>query len=292
VSERRYERILVSFRRDLRAYDHAALYHVLKDSRAVHCAFVFDTELLESLPRHDRRIEFIWDSVTELRAALRRLGGGLIVLHGCMRNEVSRLAIALQAQAVYTNHDYEPDAVERDLAVEGALVNHGIALRTFKDQVVFEIDEVLTRDSRAFSLFTAYRNAWLQRLTPCHATAYPLEKYAASLARSRPGRIPTLEEMGFASSNLGELRLPTGTSGGRSWFRDFLSRMDRYYQQRDYPVLKGPSYLSVHLRFGTVSIRELVAATFSRDRPGARTWLSELIWREFYFHDPASSSES
>lgn len=83
-----------------------------------------------------------------------------------MRNEVPRLAAALHVQAVYTNHDYEPDAVERDLAVERALVNHGIALRTFKDQVVFEKDEVLTRDGRPFSIFTAYRNAWLQRLAP------------------------------------------------------------------------------------------------------------------------------
>ncbi len=88
--------------------------------------------------------------------------------------------------------------------------------------------------------------------------------------------------MGFERSNLGELRLPTGTSGGRTWFRDFLSRMDRYHERRDYPALKGPSYLSVHLRLGTVSIRELVAAALSRDGPGASTWLSELIWRAYF----------
>jgi deoxyribodipyrimidine photo-lyase len=157
-------------------------------------------------------------------------------------------------------------------------VHHGLALRTFKDQAVFEKHEALTRDRRPFSLFTAYRNAWLQRLTPFYVAAYPVEKYAASVA---PERIPTLEEMGFERSNLRELRLPTGTSGGRTWFGDFLSCMDRYQERRDYPALRGPSYLSVHLRFGTVSIRELVVAAFSLHGPGARTWLSELIWREF-----------
>ena len=283
MSERRYDRTLVWFRRDLRAYDHAALYHALKDSRTVHCVFVFDTDLLDALPRRDRRVEFIWESITELRAALRGMSGGLIVLHGRMRNELPKLAAALQAQAVYTNHDYEPDAVERDLAVQRALLRQGIALRTFKDQVVFEKDEVMTRDGLPFSVFTAYRNAWLERLAPSYVTPYPIEKYARSLASSSAGDAPTLEQMGFERSNLRELRLPTGASGGRTWLRNFLSRIDHYQERRDYPALKGPSYLSVHLRFGTVSIRELVAAAASRDEPGARTWLSELIWREFYF---------
>jgi len=121
----------------------------------VHWAFVFDPELLGSLPRHDRRVEFIWDSIIELRAALQRFGGGRIVLRGRMRDEVPRLATALRVQAVHTNHDYEPGAAERDPAVECGLMNHGIGLRTFSHQVVFEKDEVLTRDSRPISVFTA-----------------------------------------------------------------------------------------------------------------------------------------
>ena len=283
MGERRYERALVWFRRDLRAYDHAALFHAMKDSHAVFCVFVFDTDILQQLPRYDRRVEFIWDSVSELCATLERMGGGLTVLYGRMRDELPKLALALRVQAVYTNHDYEPDAVERDLAVERALLERGIALHTFKDQVVFEKGEVLTRRGLPFGVYTAYRNAWLQRLTSFYTTAYPVEKYATSLARPASKRMPTLEEVGFKRGNLRQLRLRTGSTGGRAWFRDFLSRMDQYQERRNYPALRGPSYLSVHLRFGTVSIRELVAAAVSRGGPGSTTWLSELIWREFYF---------
>jgi deoxyribodipyrimidine photo-lyase len=113
--------------------------------------------------------------------------------------------------------------------------------------------------------------------------SYPVEQYAGSLARAPAGHVPTLEQIGFERGNLRELHLPTGTSGGRTWLRDFLSRIDRYHEQRNYPALKDPSYLSVHLRFGTLSIRELAVAAWTRGGPGAQNWLSELIWREFYF---------
>lgn len=127
---------------------------------------------------------------------------------------------------------------------------------------------------------------------PSCVAAYPVEKHLASLPRAHAGDTSTLEQMGFERSNLRELRLPSGTSGGRTWFRNFLFRIGHYHERRDYPALKGLSYLSVHLPFETVSIRELVAAASSRDGPGARTWLSELIWREFLLHDPAPSSAS
>jgi deoxyribodipyrimidine photo-lyase len=284
MENKRYDRALVWFRRDLRAHDHAALYHALKASRAVHCVFVFDSEILDALPsRRDRRVEFIWESVVELRATLEQLGGALLVLHGRARDEIPRLARLLRAQAVYANHDYEPAALERDRAVQRALLEQGIGLHSFKDQVIFEKDEVLTRAGRPFSVFTAYKNAWLQRVGPFYVKPYPVEKYADTLARQPAANMASLEELGFERTNLKELRLPTGTSGGRAWLQDFRSRIDHYRDRRDYPALKGPSYLSVHLRFGTVSIRELVAAAWSRKGEGAQTWLSELIWRDFYF---------
>jgi deoxyribodipyrimidine photo-lyase len=233
--------------------------------------------------RTDRRVEFILESIIELRATLEQMGGGLIVRHGRARDEMPRLAEELHVQVVYANHDYEPAALERDRAVQRTLLERGIRLHTFKDQVIFEKDEILTRDGRPFSVFTSYKNAWLERLDDFYVKAYPVDKYAESLARHASEEMPDLEHLGFQRTNLKELRLPTGTSGGKTWLQDFVSRIDDYKERRDYPAVKGPSYLSVHLRFGTISIRELVRLARSRGGQGAGTWLSELVWRDFYF---------
>jgi deoxyribodipyrimidine photo-lyase len=285
-----YARALVWFRRDLRDFDHAALYHALTGADAVFCAFVFDRAILDALPdAADRRVEFIHDSVGELAAALDRRGGGLIVRHADARDEVPRLAAQLRVAAVYANHDYDPAARERDAAVEHALRSVGIAFHTSKDQVIFERDEILSQSGKPFAVFTPYRNAWLKALTPFFLRSYPVARHAGALASPPPdvaSVLPGLESLGFARTNLRELRVATGMSGGASLFADFRKRIDAYADARDYPALRGPSYLSVHLRFGTVSIRELAA--FAHDRSlrengrGAATWLSELIWREFY----------
>ena len=280
----RYDRALVWFRRDLRCDDHAALFHALKDARAVHCAFVFDTEILDVLPsRADRRVEFIWDSVTELRERLRALGGELFVLHGRARAQVPALAAELDAQAVYANHDYEPSALERDREVASRLASAGRAFHSFKDQVIFEKDELLTGQGGPYTVFTPYKRAWLEKFEPFYAKAYPVERYAAALARGRASATPSLESMGFERTNLRALRMPTGMSGARAVLEDFSRRIDRYHERRDYPALRGPSYLSVHLRFGTLSVREAVRTARGDAGPGARTWLSELVWRDFYF---------
>jgi deoxyribodipyrimidine photo-lyase len=279
----RYPVSLVWFRRDLRADDHAALFHALKASGRVGCAFVFDTEILDELPsRADRRVEFIWESLRDLDAALARLGGGLMVLHGRARDEIPRLAARMHAGAVYTNRDYEPRAVERDRAVAARLAADGRDFYGYKDHVVFDTDEVLTQDGRPFSVFTPYRNAWLKRLEPFHLRPYPVERYAGALAPPPERRLPSLEEIGFRRTNLAELRLPAGTSGAERLLEDFKARIDAYRERRDFPALKGPSYLSVHLRFGTLSIRRVAAFARARAGEGAQGWLSELIWREFY----------
>ena len=279
------DRALVWFRRDLRATDHAALHHALTHARAVRCVFVFDTEILEALERRaDRRVEFIWHTVVELRAALEALGGGLTVLHGPARQLVPQLAAEIGADAVYANHDYEPAAIERDTAVERALREHGRAFHTFKDQCVFEKNEVLTQAGKPFSVFTPYKNAWLARAAdPFYVKAYPVESHRERFEPAPPAPMPSLQEMGFEPTNLTALRLPTGESGARRLFEDFLGRIDDYRERRDFPGMPGPSYLSVHLRFGTISIRELARAALARTSAGAATWLSELIWRDFYF---------
>lgn len=271
---------LVWFRRDLRAYDHAALHAALRSGRAVHCAFVFDTEILEALPsRADRRVDFIWRSVAELKSALEGLGGGLHVLHGRAREQIPRLAARLGVATVYANRDYEPNALERDRAVAGQLADAGIAFHTRKDQVIFELEEVRTGAGQAYSVFTPYKNAWLKKLDDFFLKAYPVEKHADRLAGAR-APMPSLEDLGFEPA---PMMLPAGERGGRQLLADFKRRIDQYADQRDYPALKGPSYLSVHLRFGTVSIRQLARFAWKRKSAGAATWLSELCWRDFYF---------
>ena len=281
---------LVWFRRDLRNDDHAALFHALKAARKVWCAFVFDSEILDPLPRADRRVEFIRDSLVALDEALRgwQADGGLIVRHGVATAELPRLAHQLRVQAVYANHDDEPAALARDNKVRGALADLGIALHTGKDHVVFERSEVLTASGTPYSVFTPYKNAWLKKLEPFYVSAYPVEKYADSLVAVPDevhAGVPTLAQIGFEATNLHETALGTGSAGAQTMLADFLPRMDRYDDTRNFPAVKGPSYLSTHLRFGTVSIRQLAREAATRMRHGsvgAATWLSELIWRDFY----------
>ena len=281
---KRYDTALVWFRRDLRNYDHAALYYALKDARQVHCVFVFDTEILDPLAeRRDRRVEFIWLSVEELAQSLKAMGAGLQVLVGRARQEIPALADKLGAQAVYANHDYEPKAIERDAEVGRRLERTGCVLHTYKDHVIFEKDEVLTHAGRPFTVFTPYKRAWLAKLNPYYCKAYPVDLYRDAFAGAGSFRLPSLKQIGFRPTNLKQMRLPTGMAGARRLFQDFLERIDGYRDQRNYPGIRGVSYLSVHLRFGTISIRELVRTAASIQTGGAHTWLSELIWRDFYF---------
>ncbi len=274
-------------RRDLRIQDNHALSTALGEARRVFCVFVFDTDILGALPdKVDRRVEFIWESLAEVHQALTQHGGGLIVQHGRACDEIPALAAKLGVAAVFANHDYEPDAVHRDLAVRAALDKHNIEFITCKDQVIFEKDEVLTQDGRPFSVFTAYKNAWLKRLTPDDLSAHPVENHWAHLAALDTREVPSLEGIGFTRTDLRTLGIPTGMSGAATLFEDFLDRIERYHETRNFPSVKGPSYLSVHLRFGTISIRTLARAAWERAQyggRGAQTWLNELIWRDFYF---------
>ncbi len=275
---------LVWFRRDLRDYDHAALYHALKNSAQVICAFVFDTDILTQLTnKQDRRVEFIWESVQELKTALQQQGSDLLVLHGKAVEEIPKLAARLAVDAVYGNHDYEPEAMVRDQAVAQSLTKAGISFHSFKDQVLFEKDEILTKSGTSFSVFTPYKNACLKTINDFYLKAYPVDRYRHHLANVTPQPMPSLESLGFERTNLKQLKLPTGMSGGSALFEDFHNRMSRYRDARDFPAVKGPSYLSVHLRFGTVSIRHLARTAWQQGGSGAETWLNELLWRDFYF---------
>jgi deoxyribodipyrimidine photo-lyase len=291
--QKRFQTSLVWFRRDLRTEDHAALSAALQCSAQVHCVFVFDRDILDALPRADRRVEFIRESLVEVDTSLRALAGnsaaGLIVLHGYSTTEIPRLALALGAQAVFAARDYEPQAIRRDEQVREQLMAQGAELRLLKDHVIFEDREVLTQMAKPYGVFTPYMRAWRARLGDLPPAAHPVTPYAATLA-ARPAlyaqAVPQLQALGFESTNLHTLKIPSGMSGGAQLLGDFSARIDAYDDTRNFPAIKGPSYLGVHLRFGTVSIRHLVALALQRQTSGsvgAQTWLGELIWRDFYF---------
>ena len=273
------EKALVWFRRDLRDHDHAALSAALTNARQVWCVFIFDRDILDALPsRHDRRVEFILESLRELDAALRARGGGLIVRHGWPVEEIPALAKTLGVDAVFANRDYEPTAKLRDGEVRQRLHAAGMAFESPRDQVVFDGDAVLTQAGKPFTVFTPYKNAWRKRLTAADIAAH-----SGSGGQLMPGdtRLPSLAELGFEATDLATLGIRPGMSGARALWEEFAAgRIDRYGALRDFPAIKGVSYLSVHLRFGTLSIRELVREAVRRE---ADTWLNELIWRDFYF---------
>ena len=283
---------LVWLRRDLRLHDHHALRMALKACKQVWVVFVFDTDILPHLLdrglKKDRRIDFIWQSLQEINTELQAKGGGLIVLHGKAVGIIPQLATELGVQAVYTNKDYEPAAIERDRLVSLALEVKDIAFHCYKDQVIFEHQQVLTGQGGVFSVFTPFKNAWLKKLQAADLDAHAVDLDSgqfAAIPKALNLPFPSLESMGFEPTGI-ESYLPTGMSGASELFEQFLDRMDQYHATRDFPAVKGPSYLSVHSRFGTISIRALVREAHHRmlaGSMGATIWLSELIWRDFYF---------
>ena len=294
-----HDRALVWFRRDLRSADHAALHHALSTARQVWCVFVYDCEILAPLPRADRRVEFIHTSVASLDRQLQSLGAEqgregvrLIVREGWAWQEIAHLAKALQVQAVYFNRDDDPGALRRDAKVSATLRDLGVASHSFKDHTIFERGEVLSAAGTPYTVFTPYKNAWLKKLEPCDLKAHPVEQDASRLApvpAELAAELPTLDQLGFASTSLATLGVHGGSESARQLLRDFLPRIDAYADARDFPASQGPSGLSVHLRFGTLSVREVARAAWQRMQHrseaagrGAGTWLSELIWRDFY----------
>ena len=287
-----HESALVWLRRDLRLADNAALHHALTQARRVWCAFVFDRDILDPLPCVDRRVEFIQASLVELDTRLREAtpvpGGGLLVRHGRATDELPRLAAQLGVGLVVAAHDDEPATRARDATVQRMLEADGRILHTVKDHLVFERSEVLTQAGRPFSVFTPYKNAWLKQLEAGHLAARPLERHLDALAACPEGLtpgVPALAEIGFVPSNLAELPITPGEGGAEALLQDFLGRIDDYAEARNFPAVRGPSYLSVHLRFGTASVRRLAREAHARVQAGsagAQSWLSELIWRDFY----------
>jgi deoxyribodipyrimidine photo-lyase len=278
-------RALFWFRRDLRLDDNHALARALAEVGDVVPVFVFDRAILDPLPRQDRRVEFIHGAVAALKVRLQALGSDLIVRHGDAVTCIARLAGEYQASAVYANEDYEPDAIARDVLAARTLGVRDIPLRTFKDTVIFARAEVMTGQKKPYTVFTPYKKQWRERLGPDATAAHPSAEHLDRLAQLPDSPLPSLDKLGFEPAGLADTKIDASETGAQAALERFVARaIGRYQDDRDYPAIPGTSRLSVHNRFGTVSVRALVRAALAAPAgPGTETWLSELAWRDFYF---------
>ena len=256
------------FRRDLRLHDNAGLYRALKDKNPVLCLFIFDRAILDKLDdKTDARVTFIYQIIEGLDKELKNHGSSLLVKYANAEKAWDEVLKEYTVEAVYTNHDYEPYAKQRDEAIEAKLKKHDIGFRTYKDQVIFEKGEVVKEDGKPYTVYTPYKNKWYQTLKPFYLKAYPTEKYFKDLFKYKAQPIPSLKSMGFEKS---DRPFPD---------QHYTNVIKDYAEKRDFPAIKGTSHIGLHLRFGTASIRELASKANSYHE---KTWLNELIWREFY----------
>ena len=270
------------FRRDLRLDDNAGLYHALKKGIPVLPIFIFDQNILNKLDdKKDARVEFIHQAIIKLNEQLKEIGSSIKVFYSTPEKAFKELAKEYVINSVYANHDYEPYANERDNGIKELLLKNNIEFKTYKDQCIFEKNEVIKDDGKPYTVFTPYSRKWKLRLTDFHVKPYPNKKYFVNFIKTKVFEIPTLKDLGFEKSGL---EFPSTTIS--------KSVVTNYKEQRDFSAIKGTSKLSVHLRFGTVSIRALTKQALLLNE----TWLNELIWRDFYMmilhHFPHASKNS
>ena len=256
------------FRRDLRLYDNHALFQALKSGYPVLPVFIFDKEILDKLnSKTDARVSFIYAEIQKMKTELERNGSSLKIFHTKPSDAFRELTEKYEIQAVFANKDYEPYARQRDGEVGELLKAKGIALNLYKDQVIFEEDEVLKDDGTPYTVFTPYSKKWKQVLNETEIQSFPSEKMQENFLKTKPFPFPDLRDLGFEESSI---EIPP---------LEISEKIIRNYAEtRDLPAIKGTTRLGVHLRFGTVSIRELTrkAADWSE------TFLNELIWRNFF----------
>jgi len=264
------------FRRDLRLEDNTALYYALREQHPVLPLFIFDQDILDKLEDpDDARVTFLHNTVSNLRQSLENKGASLLVRYGKPAEIYRQLRQQYEVAAVYANRDYEPYARERDHAIEQLLQEHEVPFYTFKDQVIFEKDEVVSGSGNFYKVFTPYKKAWLAKLAQTELTVLPSALKFDNWYAGETPPLPSLEEMGFTRSSVA---VPEKNIDE--------ALISSYDQTRNFPAKAGTSRLGIHLRFGTISIRQLV----QRARQLNETYLSELIWREFYaqilYHQP------
>lgn len=270
-------------RRDLRLHDHAALSHALKDGETT-VVFIFDSITLSHFKDpQDRRVTFIYESLTELEKKLQKHGSSLLIRYGNPQEEIPKLAQELKVKAVYCNRDYGPYAKQRDASVHKTLQSQDVAFHQFKDSVYFEKQEVLTNTGGIYKVFTPYKNKWIEKLEENDRIIPSFECQLKNLRKwHNPKNIILhnwFNEIGYVET---PPVLPGGTSEALKRLKDFENRINDYKDNRNYPAIDGTSNLSVYIRFGNLSVRDMVRVAISHQSEGARTWLSEIVWRDFY----------
>lgn len=256
------------FRRDLRLHDNVGLFKALSAGKAVLPIFIFDTNILDKLEKPlDLRVQFIHQTLLEIDASLKKLGSGLSVFYGTPAETFAQILQYNNVKAVFTNHDYEPYALERDNQIQSLLSASGIHFHTFKDQVIFEKKEVTKDDGLPYTVFTPYSRKWKARLAEFPVQTVDSASLLKNCLQYTPTKLPQLEQMGFKSARW--------TFPGTQVVDEIIRQ---YAANRDFPASNGTSKLGVHLRFGTISVRQLVIHT--KDK--SETYLNELIWRDFY----------
>ncbi len=255
------------FRRDLRLLDNHGLHKALKNSQNVLPIFIFDDNILAGLDPDDLRINFIHRELLAINNQLHKWGSVLHVFKGYPLDIFIRLHDKYRISAVFTNRDYEPYGIARDSEIRRYFELHDIPFFSFKDQVLFETDEISKGDGNPYSVYTPYSNKWKEKLANLEIRDYEITTFKDNFWKNKAGSIPTIQQLGFIPT---ELDIPP-----KEISQEVLQNYD---QTRDYPALNGTSRLSVHLRFGTISIRRLVKRAMSINQK----FLDELIWREFY----------
>jgi len=271
---------IIWFRRDLRLEDNAALYYALKSPYPVLPIFIFDTTILDKLEdKTDKRVEFIHAALQDIQNELINLGSSLSIWHGKPTEIWAQIIDQYDVKEVYANHDYEPYARHRDRTVYELLKTHNIPFKTSKDQCIFEYKEILKNDGKPYTVFTPYSRKWKDAMNPYFLKSYPSEKYFNNFLKINTLESPTLEKLGFKKTGF--------TFPSKDLREDIVKK---YTINRNFPAIESTSRLSVHLRFGTVSIRKLAQKAYNLNE----TWLNELIWRDFYmmilWHFPHAAS--
>jgi deoxyribodipyrimidine photo-lyase len=257
------------FRRDLRLEDNAGLYYALRSGSPVLPIFIFDTDILNRLEdKSDKRVDFIHRCITDVKKSLNKNGSDLKVYYGKPEQVWKTILSTYNVTEVYTNHDYEPEAILRDEIIRALLNDNRIPFHTYKDQCIFEKLEVTKDDGSPYTVFTPYSKKWKAKLNDFYLKAYPSEKYINRFFKtSQQSVIPSLKEIGFEKT---EADFPSKNVDA--------SVIRKYSEQRDFPAIHGTSRLGIHFRFGTISIREKARKAKSMNE----TFLNELIWRDFY----------